>query len=172
MNQIEQWKKVAGFETYSVSDRGNVRNDKTGRILKPGTSSNGYLSVVLRKQKKSCPKNIHRIVASAFLPNPNKKKLVDHIDNNETNNKLINLRWATTSENAQNAKLSTKNTSGTKGVHYVKKTNKRAAQICINGKQINLGSFMNKEDAVNIRIQRAKDEFGEYLNACEIILNV
>ena len=111
-------------------------------------------------------------MASAFLPNPNNKKLVDHIDNNETNNKLINLRWATTSENAQNAKLSTKNTSGTKGVHYVKKTNKWVAQIMINGKQIDLGSFMKKEDAVTIRIQRAKDEFGEYINACEIILNV
>ena len=64
------------------------------------------------------------------------------------------------------------NTSGTKGVSFVKKTNKWRARITIDGKEINLGSFMNKEDAVNIRIQRAKDEFGEYLNACEIILNV
>ena len=63
------------------------------------------------------------------------------------------------------------NTSETKGVSFRKDIKKWVANITINGKQINLGSFMNKEDAVTIRIQRAKDEFGEYLNACEIILN-
>ena len=168
MQNIENWIKVAGFDEYSVSDQGNLRNDKTKRILKPGTSNSGYYYVVLRKQKKSYTKNIHRIVASAFLPNPNNKKMVDHIDNNETNNKLINLRWATTSENAQNAKLSTKNTSGTKGVVFLKNTQKWRAQICINGKHISLGSFMKKEDAVNIRIQRAKDELG-YIKCMKII---
>ncbi len=48
---------------------------------------------------------------------------------------------------------------------------KWCAMITINGKQINLGSFINKEDAVNIRIQRAKDAFGEYINKCELIIN-
>ena len=46
------------------------------------------------------------------------------------------------------------------------------AQICINGKVINLGFFINKEDAINIRIQRAKDEFGEFINKCELVINV
>ena len=49
---------------------------------------------------------------------------------------------------------------------------KWTAQICINGKRISLGSFINKEDAINIRIQRAKDAFGEYINKCELIINV
>ncbi len=49
---------------------------------------------------------------------------------------------------------------------------KWTAQICINGKKIHLGSFLNKEDAINIRIQRAKNEFGEFINKCELILNV
>ena len=53
MNNLENWKKVAGYETYSVSDKGNVRNDKTGRILKPGWRHGGYLFVILTKIKKN-----------------------------------------------------------------------------------------------------------------------
>ena len=169
MQNIKNWIKIKGFENYSASDQGNIRNDKTERILKPGTSNSGYYYVVLRKQKKVIYEKYSSNSGISIFTKSKQKKIGGSIDNNETNNKLINLRWATTSENAQNAKLSTKNTSGTKGVHYVKKTNKWAAQICINGKQIHLGSYMKKEDAVNIRIQRAKDEFGVYLNACEII---
>ena len=48
---------------------------------------------------------------------------------------------------------------------------KWTAQICINGKVIHLGYFLNKDDAVNIRIQRAKDEFGEFIKKCELIIN-
>ena len=172
MQNIENWKKVVGYETYSVSDQGNVRNDKTGRILKPGSDRDGYLMVNLMKDKKQLTQKVHRLVAGAFIQNPEKKKCVDHINNDVKNNKVENLRWATNSQNSQNAKISKDNTSGTKGVSFRKDIKKWRARITINGKVINLGSFMKKEDAVNIRIQRAKDEFGEYLNACEIILNV
>ncbi len=106
-----------------------------------------------------------------FLENPENKKYVDHIDNNKENNTLINLRYATAQQNNQNRSISSKNTSGTKGVNWNKKAMKWRAQICINGKLIHLGSFLNKEDAVNIRIQRAKDEFGEFINKCELIIN-
>ena len=85
---------------------------------------------------------------------------------------MTNLRWATHSQNSQNAKMHKDNKAGTKGVRFREDIKKWSAQICINGKQVDLGCFMKKEDAVNIRIQRVKDEFGEYLNACEIILNV
>ena len=171
MQNQENWKTVAGFESYSVSDHGNVRNDKTKRILNFGYR-NKYLKVNLRKDNKQSTQDIHWLVATAFLQNPENKKCVDHKNNDRKNNKLENLRWATAQQNQQNSKLSKKNTSGTKGVYFHKNSKKWSAQICINGKVINLGSFMNKEDAVNIRIQRAKDEFGEYLNACEVILNV
>ena len=100
------------------------------------------------------------------------KKCVDHIDNNKHNNKLINLRFATSRENSQNAKLCIKNKSGTKGVYWNNAKNKWTAQIKINGKSIHLGSFINKEEAINIRIQRAKNEFGEFINKCELVLNV
>ena len=167
----ETYKKIEGFENYSVSDFGNVRNDTTDRILKPGCD-NGYLKVVLTNNGKRHNKNIHKLVADAFLLNPENKKCIDHIDNNRQNNNLINLRFATTTQNAQNAKISSKNTSGTKGVYWNKNRNKWRAQIMINGKNINLGSFLKKDDAINIRVQRAKDAFGEYINKCELVINV
>ena len=74
---------------------------------------------------------------------------------------MNNLRWATASQNCQNRKIDKDNTSGTKGFSFDKKRNKWTAKITIDGKRIHLGSFMKKEDAVNIRIQRAKNEFGE-----------
>ena len=65
MNQIEIWKKVAGFDKYSVSDQGNVTNDKWYQ--------GGYLKVDLRKDKKSFSQKVHRLVAGAFLLNQEKK---------------------------------------------------------------------------------------------------
>ena len=168
---VETYKKIEGFENYSISDFGNVRNDKTGRILKQ-SHRNGYQMVRLQKDNKTYKNDIHRLVAIAFIDNLDKKKCVDHIDNNIQNNNLINLRWATKSQNSQNRSMSTRNTSGVKGVSWNKNTNKWRADICINGKKIRLGSFLNKDDAINIRIQRAKDAFGEYINKCELVINV
>ncbi len=167
---VETYKKIEGFENYSVSDFGNIRNDTTGRILKPGMTTTGYHMVVLMQDKRKSTKKIHRLVARAFLLNPDNKPQVDHIDNNPLNNNLINIRWATRSENNQNTTKRSNNTSGTKGVCWSEKNQKWRAYITINGKQINLGSFINKDEAVNIRIQRAKDEFGEYINKCELII--
>ncbi len=169
---VETYKKIVGLENYSVSDHGNVRNDKTGRILKVKHNGRGYLEVTLMKNKTRYYKKIHRLSAEAFLLNPENKKCVDHIDNDRQNNNLKNLRFATRQENGQNQSLSNKNTSGTKGVSWHKGQNRWTAQITVNGKRIHLGSFLNKDDAINIRIQRAKDEFGEYINKCELVINV
>ena len=168
----ETYKKIEGFENYSVSDFGNVRNDKTGRVLKASDNRDGYLQAGLMNNKKKYNKKIHKLVAEAFLLNPENKKCVDHIDNNKHNNNLINLRFATPSQNQHNKSIGKNNTSGTKGVSWNNKSNKWTAQIKINGKQIHLGYFLNKDDAINIRVQRAKDEFGEYINKCEIVINV
>jgi hypothetical protein len=169
---VETYKKIEGFENYSVSDFGNVRNDNTGKNLKGSDNGEGYLKVCLMKHKRRHSKLIHKLTAEAFLLNPENKKCIDHIDNNKLNNNLINLRFATHSQNQQNASLSSRNTSGTKGVRWNKKQNNWRAEITINGKTINLGSFLNKDDAINIRVQRAKDEFGEYINKCELVINV
>ena len=167
---IETYKKIEGFENYSVSDFGNVRNDNTGIILKPGIVTSGYYMVVLRQDKRGSTRKIHRLVAKAFLLNPENKKCVDHIDNNRLNNNINNVRWATNTENMQNTKVSSKNTSGYKGVQWHKPTQKWKVDITINGKRISLGYFINKDEAINIRIPRAKDEFGKFINKCELII--
>ncbi len=64
---VETFKNIEGFENYSVSDYGNVRNNKTGRILKACTDRHGYKAVVLYIDKKKSNKVVHRLVAAAFF---------------------------------------------------------------------------------------------------------
>ena len=103
MNENEVWKDVKDYEgLYQVSDRGNVRSvDRinhigrryNGRILKPRYDKDGYLRVGLCKDGKMKSKYIHRLVAEAFIPNPNGFSQVNHKDENPSNNKLSNLEW-------------------------------------------------------------------------------
>ena len=96
----EVYKVIDGYDNYEISNLGNVRNRKTGRILKHKIDTNGYYCVGLSptngKRKTSV---IHRLIALNFIPNPNNKRCVDHIDRNKLNNDLRNLRWVSSSEN-------------------------------------------------------------------------
>lgn len=96
---LEQWKAVNGWEQYEVSNCGNVRNAKTGRILKPGTNKHGYLKVVFSKNGKTKDQAVHRLVAEAFIANPSNKQQVNHINGNKKDNRIENLEWATQGEN-------------------------------------------------------------------------
>ncbi len=100
--QNEIWKKVVGFENYSVSDHCHVRDDKRGLLKKLSNHSQGYLETSLTKDKISKNYLVHQLVANAFLLNSDNKQTVDHIDNDKANNKVSNLRWASLSEQSQN----------------------------------------------------------------------
>jgi arginyl-tRNA--protein-N-Asp/Glu arginylyltransferase len=156
----EIFTKVKGHENYSISNRGKVRNDTTNKIMKL-SNSNGYKVVSLNC--KQC--KVHRLVANAFIPNPQKKEYVDHINNDKTDNIVSNLRWATNMENQHNSRLCVNNTSGYKGVN--RHNSKWRAQIRHNGKKIDIGHFDNIEDAIEARAKKANELFGEYTNACE-----
>ena len=97
---IEEWRKVKGYEKYSVSNKGNVRNDETGRILKKSVNNNGYELVSLGKNSGKL--RVHRLVASAFLGDV-KGFVIDHIDGNKQNNNVENLEIVTSSENNKRA---------------------------------------------------------------------
>ena len=95
----ECWKSIDGFINYQVSNLGRVRNCNTGRILKPGWGTGGYLQVDLCRDSKKFTCRIHKLVANEFIDNPNNKKCIDHINNDRVDNKVTNLRFATYSEN-------------------------------------------------------------------------
>ena len=102
---MEIYKKIIGFENYEVSDLGNVRNVKTGRILKARISKRGYYQLGLYKNKKFHSVKIHRIVALMFLENEENFIDVDHKDRNRLNNIPSNLRWVTKKTNNDNSML-------------------------------------------------------------------
>lgn len=105
-NTEEIWKDVDGFPNYEVSNKTKIRNKSTGRILKQCLDSSiGYMVVNLFDSAtgKSHRKYVHRIVAEAFIPNPENKRTINHIDCNKTNNDISNLEWATDSENMKHA---------------------------------------------------------------------
>ena len=93
------WKAIEGYANYSVSDNGQVRNDKTGKILSPALDSNGYRFVLLCKNGEQKHGYIHRLVAEAFIPNPDNLRDVNHRDGNKQNNRKSNLEWRTHAEN-------------------------------------------------------------------------
>ncbi len=95
-----EWKKISRNTNYSINKNGEVRNDLTGKLKTIYINKdNGYPTVDLYKDNKSTKVTIHRLLAEAFIPNPENKPCIDHKDGNRQNNKLSNLRWATYSEN-------------------------------------------------------------------------
>jgi len=168
----ETWKPIKDFETYEVSSEGKVRNSKTMRLLSPrlgGTAK--YLFVSLWKNNKEKHKTVHRLVALAFIPNPEDKPQVNHIDGVKTNNSVSNLEWVTCSENLKHAaktglmtKFATRlgikpsNTASKYlNVTFDKSRNKWKAAIKRNGKMVFQKRFDSEEEA-NAAIQ-------EFLNA-------
>lgn len=163
MEVVEEWRDVVGFERYAVSSLGNIKNKKTGRILKPG-QKDGYKHYKLRKDKKGYNITGHRVVALAFLENPDNKPDVDHKDNNPLNNNLTNLRWSTKCENAQNKDRS--NIKGAVPFRGVAKhlNGKFQAHLGFNGTSIHLGLFATAEEASEMYEAVAKGFYGEFYN--------
>lgn len=105
---IEVWKDVPGYEGYQVSNQGNVRSLRyRGKncihLLSPGTDKKGYKRVVLSKNKKQTTFQIHRLVATAFIPNPQNLPQVNHKDKNTGNNRVDNLEWCSVKYNIDHA---------------------------------------------------------------------
>jgi len=165
-NNIEIWKKVLGYENYEVSTKGNVR--KGNKLMKTKLENNGYYRIGLYQNKMYKYFSIHRLVAVAFINNPQNKLCVDHINNNKIDNNVTNLRYVTHQENNMNVPILKNNTSSVKGVYFDKEMKKWRAQIMQNYKILHIGLFNNIEDAKLARQNKAKELFGEFINKCEL----
>ena len=128
MEEINEiWKDVLyeNLNHYEVSNLGNIRIKLTKKLLKQNVSSN-YSKVCLHnKNIKKCI-NIHRLVASIFIHNPNKLKIVNHKDGNKLNNNVNNLEWTTQSDNVKHSM----------GNDYVSPSNKAIYRIDDDGNKV------------------------------------
>lgn len=97
----EVWKQIEDYPNYFISNTGKIRNVKTGRELSQRLTRYGYLEVHLCKNGKQNYLKIHRLVAQAFIPNPDNLDTVDHLNSIKTDNRIENLRWLSRSENSK-----------------------------------------------------------------------
>jgi len=157
----EIWVPVKDNWAYFISNKGRV---KTYDDFYPKIwfhKSTGYYQVKLNGKKYY----LHRLLAQAFIPNPENKPFVDHIDGDRKNNALSNLRWCTHAENMRNRKKQRNNTSEYTGVSFNKASGKWKAYITVGGKKKYLGRFHTKEEAAAVYREAAKEAFGEFF--CE-----
>ena len=100
-HELEIYAPIKGFPDYLVTSFGRVLSLKQGNLKekKQVNNGHGYLHVLLYKNGKQYHKIVHRLVAQTFIPNPNNKPQVNHIDENKTNNHVSNLEWITQKDN-------------------------------------------------------------------------
>ena len=152
---IEEWRDIEGYEgLYQVSNLGNVKsldryipysNGKLvfykGKILKPILDKYGYNTVNLHKFINREQKKVHRLVAEAFISNPDNLPLINHKDENKENNCVDNLEWCDTNYNnnygSRNEKISVSNTN-----HHLR--SKQVAQYTLDGELVKIWPSTNE----------------------------
>jgi hypothetical protein len=116
---------IPGFEElYAIEKDGKVFGYKANRYLAQHIGATGYYQVNLNKDGIQFSKKVHRLLALTFIPNPDNKPCIDHINRNRLDNRIENLRWATKQENNQNCSLNKNNKLKEQNICYCK-TNKK-----------------------------------------------
>jgi len=142
--------EIQGFENYLIYEDGSVFNKKRNIFKKPAINIHGYKYVNLYKNSKQKNFTIHRLIAIHYIPNPENKREVDHINRIRTDNRIENLRWVTPSENNQNKGMASRNTSGHKNICYDKRRDRWIFSKVINKKHTRK-CFKNLDDAIEFK---------------------
>tara|TARA_R110000868_G_scaffold78938_5_gene224820 strand:- start:7477 stop:8115 length:639 start_codon:yes stop_codon:yes gene_type:complete len=153
---MEEFKDIPCVSGYQVSNKGRVRNGKTLRVLTPRIAFDKfnvphYSWIAIYVNKVQTIYTIHRLVALTWIPNPENKLIVDHIDRNRTNNDLENLRWATPLENAHNRNPYRTNTTGEPNICFCNKKKRFLVHIQNDYKVSYLGSYKTLQEAKEAR---------------------
>jgi hypothetical protein len=116
----EYFKPIKNFETYGISNLGNVKDFRTGEIKRQyvNEKAGGYLQVQIKNPSGSFSKRVHRLVGENLIDNPNNLEEIDHIDRNRINNRIDNLRWVSRSDNQINKLYDSHNNNPYKCIHY------------------------------------------------------
>lgn len=151
-----RWKIIKDFPNYQVSNKGNIKNIKRGKELMPRNNGKGYYTVVL--YRKGIKKNlrVHRLVAECFIPNPLNLTTVNHINFNKSDNRVMNLEWASFRENNCHRFKDKIIESMYVGVTLNKRTNKWVSQIGFKGETMHLGTFDTELEAYKCRVEYEK----------------
>jgi len=153
LKKLLNYNKATGVFTWLNTRRGAQINSIAGTL-----DFGGYVRIQINKKVYKA----HRL-AWVYIYGVSPKKEIDHINGNKKDNRICNLRDVSTSENSKNSKLYCTNTSGVVGITYNKISMKWIAQITVNYKNIRLGTFKNKKDAIESRTQ-ANQKYNFHIN--------
>lgn len=142
---IEEWKKIEGYEDYEVSNFGRIKSykqDKNGKITLGNKDKKGYLTKMLYNKDGCKTFKVHRLVAQAFIPNPNNLPQINHKDENKTNNNVSNLEWC---DNDYNNHYGTKIERAAVSNYCCETTSKKVYSVDNNGIIENFNSIGEAE---------------------------
>jgi hypothetical protein len=132
-------------------------------------STSGYFYVTLCNEEQQRNRFVHRLVATAFIPNEDALPMVDHINRNKLDNRVENLRWCTKSTNSANSRVRPGATSQYRGVRWSKLGKKWTARIHVRGKEIHLGCFADEKQAASAYNVAALNHFGSFAMLNDVV---
>ena len=160
----ETWKTVTNFSRYFVSDLGRVMDSTNCKILKASLNSQGYLVIgLVNDDDERKTVYIHHLVANAFLDEKDDLPLIlDHINRDKRDNRAVNLRWATTRQNAMNKSKADGCSSIYKGVALHKPSCKWQVHIKLGKKNVHIGLFDTEVEGAKAYNKMAKKHFKQF----------